>query len=171
MATPFIGQITLFAGNFAPRGWAFCQGQLLPINQNAALFSLLGVTYGGNGTTNFALPDLRGRAPIGMGQGPGLGNYVQGQVGGVESVTLLSTQMPQHTHSLVATSALPTVADPTGAMLPTGYSRVYGTSATNVAMAPQSIGITGGSQPHENRPPYLAMNYIIALEGIYPSRN
>ena len=171
MATPFIGQITLFAGNFAPRGWAFCQGQLLSIAQNTALFSLLGTTYGGNGQTTFGLPDLRGRVPMGMGQGPGLSLYVQGQMGGVETVTLISTQMPQHTHTLQASSALPTVADPTGAVLPSGYSRIYATGTTGVAMGATSIAAAGGSQPHENRQPYLAMNYIIATEGIYPSRN
>ena len=170
MAEPFIGQIILVGFNFAPRGWALCNGQLLSIASNTALFSLLGTTFGGNGTTNFALPDLRGRVPIHFGMGPGLSNYTMGEAAGTESVTLISTQIPAHNHSLVASSATPTTADPTGAQLPVGSSRVYATAAAGAAMAPGSIGLTGGSQPHPNMQPYLTMNYVIATEGIFPSR-
>jgi microcystin-dependent protein len=175
MAEPFIGQITLFAGNFAPRGWAFCQGQLLAIAQNTALFSILGTTYGGNGQTTFALPDLRGRTPVGPGQGPGLSNYSLGQSAGVESVTLSMNEMPQHTHALNANTADATQRAPgvdrVLAREATAQTAIYSTAAPNTAMSPQAIGAVGSSQPHTNLQPYLAVNYIIALEGIFPSRN
>jgi microcystin-dependent protein len=171
---PFIGEIKLFAGNFAPRGWAFCDGQLLPISQWQALFSILGTMYGGDGRTTFALPDLRGRAPIHPGNGPGLSNYQVGEKGGVEQVTLTTNQMPTHTHSLNANTNTGDHPDPAGASLADtkGRDRDYLKSGeVNTSMSAQSIGNTGGGQPHENRPPYLAVNYIIALEGIYPSRS
>lgn len=171
MSEPFIGEIRMFAGNFAPRGWQFCQGQLLSIAQNSALFSILGTTYGGNGMTTFALPDLRGRVPLGPGQGLGLSPRTLGEQGGVETVTLISTQIPAHTHALNASSATPTTADPGGALLPTGASRIYAGGAPSAQLSPTSIGVAGGSQPHQNMQPFLAMNYIIAVEGIYPSRN
>jgi microcystin-dependent protein len=167
MSEPFLASIVLFAGNFAPRGWAFCQGQILSISQNTALFSLLGTTYGGNGTTTFALPDLRGRAPIGQGQGPGLSSISLGEVGGVESVTLLATQMPSHTHSQPVTNGQQTTNRPNGALPAQGG--VYSNESDGSTFHPTSAA--GGSQPHENREPYLGLNYIIAIEGIYPSRN
>jgi microcystin-dependent protein len=173
MTEPFIAMLMLFAGNFPPRGWAFCNGQLLSIAQNTALFSLVGTTYGGNGQTTFGLPDLRGRVPIHVGQGPGLSNYVLGQVGGTETVTLLSNNMPIHTHSLNAVSEPGTVSAPQGAYLGnTGaLDREYNTSGTVVAMNPGTISPAGGSQPFAILPPYLAISYCIALEGIFPSRN
>lgn len=179
MAEPFIGQIILFAGNFEPRGWAFCNGQLLSIAQNTALFSLLGTTYGGNGQTTFALPDLRGRVPLHFGQGPGLSDYILGESGGAEQVTLTQGQMPAHSHqafsTLNASNAADDSTDPTGRVLAVANRGVYNSQTPNVSMAAAAISTTvastGGNQPHDNRQPYLAINYIIALEGIYPSRN
>ncbi len=177
MSTPFIGQIMLFAGNFAPRGWALCNGQLLSISQNTALFSILGTTYGGDGVNNFALPDLRGRAPIGFGQGTGLSNYDLGQVTGTESVTLNTAQMPSHGHNLGAQNSPGTTNSPTGGFLAQGVEartavNNYTASTTSPATLNQaSVQPTGGSQPHTNIQPVLAMNYIIAIEGVYPSRN
>lgn len=171
---PFLSMIVLFGCNFAPRGWAFCQGQILPIAQNTALFSLLGTTYGGNGQTTFALPDLRGRVPIGFGQGPGLSSYALGQQGGSESVTLLLNQMPAHTHAFMATAEAGDTADPTGAYpANTGaLDKEYKLAPVNkVAMNTAAVETKGGSQPHTNLQPYLALNYCIALEGIFPSRN
>jgi microcystin-dependent protein len=173
MATPYIGQITIFAGNFAPRYWAFCNGQLISIAQNAALFSILGTTYGGDGVTTFALPDLRGRVPIHMGQGPGLSNYVEGQNGGAETVTLLSTQIPAHTHGVNASTAGGSQASPASgfpAVESTGTSLNYA-SASNITMNAAMIAANSGGQPHSNMQPYLTLNYIIALQGIFPSRN
>ena len=174
MANPFIGQITLFPYNFAPFGWAFCAGQLLPISQNTALFSLLGVQFGGNGTSNFALPDLRGRAALGMGQGSGLQPYPLGQPGGVESVTLTANQFASHTHALQAAATATTATPGSGVVLgtPAAATPTYATAGT----AAQLVGSTvspapGGSVPHENRQPSLAINYIIALFGIFPSQN
>ncbi len=174
MATPFIGQITIFAGNFAPRNWAFCNGQLLFIAQNTALFSILGTTYGGNGTTNFALPDLRGRVPIHFGQGPGLSNYVEGQLGGEESHTLTQNEMPAHNHQANSVAGGGNQASPAGglpAIESTGTSLDYSSGVANAAMGNSMISTAGGSQPHNNMQPYLAVNYIIALNGIFPSRN
>lgn len=174
---PFIGEIRMFGGNFAPRGWAFCNGQLLAISSNTALFSLLGVTYGGNGQTTFALPNLQGRAPIHFGQGPGLTPRVLGEMVGTENVTLLSNQMPMHNHDINGSSAVVDTSSPTNAFLgikgePRSPENSYTTQATNLApMNPQSISAAGGSQPHENMQPSLAVNFIIALEGIFPSRN
>ncbi|MBK6576074.1 MAG: phage tail protein [Sandaracinaceae bacterium] len=171
MATPFIAQISLFAGTFAPRGWMFCNGQTLPIQQYTALFALIGTTYGGNGQTTFALPDLRGRVPLGTQQGPGLSNYSLGQMSGTETVTLLSTQIPAHNHALQASTAAPSTPTPANASLPTGSSRIYAAGGASQTLNPTSIGNAGGSQPHENMQPYLALNYIIAIEGVFPSRN
>lgn len=174
MSEPFIGQITLFAGNFAPRGWAFCQGQLLAIAQNTALFSILGTTYGGNGTTTFALPDLRGRVPLQQGQGPGLPPYQLGQMGGEPSVTLIINQIPIHSHSLNIDPNSGDQITPQGHVLAaeaSGAAAVYSASQPSNIMNPASIGGTGGNQPHDNMQPYLGLNYIIAMEGIYPSRN
>jgi microcystin-dependent protein len=168
MSDPLLGSIILFAGNFAPRGYALCEGQTLPIAQNTALFSLLGTTYGGNGTTTFALPDLRGRAPIGPGQGPGLASYVLGEQAGVETVTLSTSQLPAHNHPLQSSSGEQTTDRPTsGGGLARGGAYISSGDASDVSIGPTA----GGNQPHENRPPYLALNYIIALQGIFPSRN
>jgi microcystin-dependent protein len=167
VSNPFLASIILFAGNFAPRGWAFCDGQILPIAQNTALFSLLGTTYGGNGLTTFALPDLRSRVPNHAGQGPGLSDYDLGQVGGEEFVTLLVSQLPSHTHSQPATNGEQTTNRPNTALPAAGG--VYSNESDGSALHPTSP--VGGSQPHNNIQPYLTLNYIIALEGIYPSRN
>jgi microcystin-dependent protein len=165
---PFLGEIRLFAGNFAPRSWALCNGQIMSIAQNTALFSLLGTTYGGNGQTTFALPDLRGRVPVHAGQGPGLTNYDLGQQGGTETQTLTTSQIPAHTHALNASSNDETTNRPTNAVPAKGG--VYD-GTLNATMNPGAIGATGASQPHPNVQPYTTLNYIIALEGIFPSRN
>ena len=170
MATPFIGQIMLFGFTFPPRNWAFCNGQSLPINQNQALFSILGTTYGGNGTTTFALPDLRGRVAIHFGAGPGLTYRALGEVGGSESVTLLQTQMPAHNHVPFASASAPSVGIPTGNAWATGGTAAYAATA-NTAMAASALTNAGSSLAHENRAPILVMNYCIALSGIFPSRN
>lgn len=172
MSSPFVAEIRIFGGNFAPRGWAFCNGQLLPISQNTALFSLLGVTYGGNGTSSFALPDLRDRFPLHPGQGPGLSQRYLGETGGQASVTLLPSQIPSHTHSLQATSAAATEAAPSAArMLAVPTAPAYGTAADLLPLADAALEPAGGGQPHENRQPYLALTFLIALQGIYPARN
>lgn len=179
MSEPFIGQVMMFAGNFAPRGWAFCQGQILSIAQNTALFSILGTTYGGNGQTTFALPDLRGRSPIQPGQGPGLSPITLGQQGGTETMTLLSNNMPAHNHTLNAFNGdVGNAANPSGNALGIGkvpssgeMINMYSNSAPSAQLAPGTVGIAGGSQPFNIRDPYLAINFIIALEGIFPSRN
>lgn len=172
MSEPFLGEIRLFPYNFAPRTWAFCSGQLLSIAQNTALFSLLGTTYGGDGITTFALPDLRGRSALSSGQGPGLQNYVLGEVSGVETVTLISTEMPMHNHQVLVSSTDSTAKNPTGNIPGGTASPVYAAPTTgNNLMAPQTLTVSGGSQPHENRSPFLVLNYCIALNGIFPSRN
>ena len=176
MATPFLGEITLFAGNFAPRNWAFCDGQLLSISQNTALFSILGTTYGGNGQTTFALPDLRGRVPIhvGGGTGPGLSTYVLGQSGGSENVTLITSQLPSHNHTVNGVASGGNQPSPSGnlpAIESTGTSLDYSNATANATMNAAMITNNGGGQPHNNLPPYLGLNYIIALFGIFPSRN
>ena len=177
MSEPFIGEIRMFAGNFPPRGWQFCQGQLLSIAQNTALFSILGTTYGGNGQTTFALPDLRGRYPMQPGQGPGLSPRTLGEQGGTETVTLISTQMPAHTHSLTASGGHADQFSPEGhfnavQVDPNTQQPVNMYAATpNTTMNPAAIGVAGGSQPHNNMSPFLCLNFIIAMEGIYPSRN
>lgn len=200
---PFIGEIKMFGGNFAPRGYAFCQGQIMAIAQNSALFSLLGTTYGGDGQTTFGLPDLRGRSPVGQGQGPGTGLVVLGQVGGVESTTLTLNQMPQHTHTVTFSSpltatgqaAIPAASASTTTQAAPGATTVlgpiaasgrpgtlYSTTAADTTLQPFSItcsgsvpngtaSIAGGSQPFSLRNPYLGVNFIIALEGVFPSRN
>ena len=172
MAEPFLGQILMVGFNFAPRGWAYCNGQLLPIAQNTALFSLLGTTYGGNGQTTFALPNLQSRVPIHFGQGAGLSAYSLGETGGQESVTLTTPQMPAHNHTaaLNASGGAGSDGSPTGNYLADGNQY---TSSTNTSMNANAvaIGIAGGTQPHSNIQPYLGLNFIIALEGIFPSRN
>jgi len=177
MSEPFLAEIIMFAGNFAPRGWAFCQGQILSIAQNTALFSLLGTTYGGNGQTTFALPDLRGRVPVGTGQGPGLPSINLGELSGEPAHTLIITEMPAHNHPAQAAgnSGAGDSASPNGNTWATSTARdnVYINAAPDGQMAANTVtvGIAGGSQPHNNMQPYLGMNYIIAIEGIYPSRN
>jgi microcystin-dependent protein len=168
----FLGEVRMFAGTFAPRGWAFAHGQLLSISQNTALFSLLGTTYGGNGQTTFALPDLRGRAPIGWGQAPGLTPRNLGEVGGSENRTLTTQQMPFHNHALVASNAPATSSKPSAgqALAAIQGAGAYAAVAPNTMLSPQSVGLAGGSQPFDNMPPYLGVNYIIALEGIFPSQ-
>jgi microcystin-dependent protein len=173
MSEPFLGMIIIVPYNFAPRGWAFCNGQILPIAQNTALFSLLGTTYGGNGQTTFALPDLRGRWPNSSGQGPGLSSYDLGQVGGTESTTMTINQMPAHNHNSTtpATAADGNSIDPAaGAVFGAGQS-IYKVGAATIQMSPTPTSLTGGSQPFSILQPYLTLNYCIALEGIFPSRN
>jgi microcystin-dependent protein len=175
MSEPFIAQIMIFGGNFAPRGWAFCEGQILPISQNTALFSIIGTTYGGDGRVSFGLPDLRGRVPISPGNGPGLSSYRWGERGGIENVTLNTTQIPSHTHTamLKGENRPATSVDPTGNML--AGSEIYRPQAASddVFMDPAAIsmGNTGGNLSHTNIQPFLAVYYIIALFGIFPSRN
>jgi microcystin-dependent protein len=178
----YIAEIKMFAGNFAPRNWALCQGQIMSIAQNTALFSLLGTTYGGNGQTTFALPDFRGRVAVGTGQGPGLANKDLGEVSGVENVTLVVTQIPAHSHAATinVNSNAGTLSNPTGNYLAGGQDATanpiptYAAASTPAATLNASTvtgGNTGGSQPHSNMQPYLGMNYIICLFGIFPSRN
>jgi microcystin-dependent protein len=168
MASPFLGQIQIFGFNFAPRGWAFCNGQLLSISQNTALFSLLGTTYGGNGQTTFALPNLQGRVPMHVGQGPGLTNRTQGEVAGTETHTLNANEMPVHTHTARASSGDASDTTPVGNVLAGGGAYA---AAPNQAMNALAITTAGGSQPHNNLQPYLVLNFCIALQGIFPSRN
>lgn len=181
----YIGIVKMFAGNFAPKGWAFCQGQLLPIAQNTALYSILGTTYGGDGVNTFALPDLRSRVPVGVGQGPGLSTYVNGQLGGVENVTLTLPEIPMHTHAAqekVSASA-GTTNNPVNnysaasqvqidrSAPPVPVNSYTGTSTGSAAADTISILPAGGNQAHTNMQPYLGMNYIICLFGVYPPRD
>lgn len=172
MATPYIGEIRMFAGNFPINGWAFCHGQLLPIADNDALFQLIGTTYGGDGQTTFALPDLRGRVPVHMGTGPGLSTRVLGQVGGQETVTLTTNQIPSHGHAPTASTQRGTQTSPAnGVWAGSATAALYSSATPGVAMNPAAVGVAGGSQPHENRIPFLAVNFIISLYGIFPSQN
>ena len=179
MGTPYLSEIRAFSFNFAPRGWALCNGQLLPINQNQALFSLLGTTYGGDGRTTFALPNLQGRMPMHMGNG-----HIEGEAAGNENVTLLLSQLPQHGHTITASSQATKATNantlPTGKYLAKGVASVsgaevpvpiYGTGSPASVLSDTSTGIYGGSQPHPNQHPYLVLCYGIALQGVFPSRN
>ena len=169
MSQPYVGEIRLFGGNFAPRDWAFCDGRLLPISENDVLFQLIGTTYGGDGQTTFALPDLRGRVPIHWGQGPTLTNRVIGETGGVESVTLTQQQIPVHTHGVPVSSTVAGSRSAVGgipAALPSDVAYAPGTPDEDRAWTTPA----GGSQPHENLQPYLAVNYIISLFGVFPSQ-
>jgi microcystin-dependent protein len=181
MSDAYIGEIRLFGGDFAPRGWAFCDGRLLNIAENSPLYSLIGTAYGGDGINTFGLPDLRGRLPLHQGSAPGRSTYVLGQPGGVEQVTLNTSQIPAHQHALNATSATGSALTPSNSVMlatpveqgvATSLYVVPGTSVVSPApMAPNSIGETGGGQAHTNMMPTQAINYIIAIEGIFPSRN
>jgi len=166
MAEPFLSEIKIVSFNFPPKGWALCNGQLLPINQNQALFALLGTTYGGNGQTNFALPNLRGRVPIHMGSGHNLG-----EAAGTTAVTINIQQLPTHTHALNANTSTGNATTPNATLLAKAPANTYGPAASLAAMNPQSVTNVGGSQPHNNMMPYLVLNFIIALQGIFPSRN
>jgi microcystin-dependent protein len=172
MSDQFVAEIRIFAGNFAPMGWALCNGQLLGISQNTALFSLIGTYYGGNGTSDFQLPNMRGSSPMNFGQGPGLSTRVVGETGGETSVTLTQSQLPVHTHGVLAASS-------SGQGSPAGHSfgalgrgkpAAYAAGGSLVSLNANSVTVSGGNQPHNNLPPYLVMNFIIALQGIYPSR-
>lgn len=170
MSEPFIAEIRIFAGNFAPRSWAFCDGQLLPVSQNTALFSLIGTTYGGDGRSTTALPDMQGRAPMHPGRGPGLTARRLGERGGTQTETLSEAQMPNHSHTLMATGEDGNSVNPANQSLSAGTDMYHG--ATNLTdMAARSLPNTGGSQAHNNVQPMLAMNFIIALQGLYPSRS
>jgi microcystin-dependent protein len=173
MADPFVAEIRIFPFNFAPKGWAWCDGQLLPLSQNTALFSLLGTTYGGDGKSNFALPDLQGSAPMHPGQGPGLSLHDLGETGGSDTVSLLESEIPSHSHGLMANSTTATKS------LPTGNSFAKGSSITPylapagaplVAMSDQTLAPAGGDQPHNNLMPYLTLYFNIALQGVFPPR-
>jgi len=169
MADPYVGEIRLFSGNFAPAGWAFCDGQLIPISQNTALFSLLGTNYGGDGRSNFALPNFQARVPIHQGQGPGLSPYEVGQVGGSPIATLLITQLTPHAHQIGATSAAATTGSSSGGpALADASASAYGAPVNMGQMGSQ---IVGGGQAHENDQPYLGISFIIALQGVFPARN
>ena len=172
MSEPFVGQIKMFAGNFAPRGWAFLDGQLLAISQNDALFSLLGTIYGGDGRTTFGLPDLRGRLPLHVGQGPGLSNRAIGSKGGTEKETITEAQLPSHTHPMHGTTQPGTDANPEGnALASAPVALPYFVGPQDANMAASQIAATGGGQSHTNLMPFLCINFIIALFGIFPSRN
>jgi microcystin-dependent protein len=173
MADPFVAEIRIFPFNFAPKGWAWCDGQLLPLSQNTALFSLLGTTYGGNGKSNFALPDLQGRAPMHPGQGPGLSLHDLGETGGSETVTLLESEIPAHNHQVGAqTIPLGGVTTPAGNVLnrPASGNLYDATSPALVAVSDQALGPAGGDAPHNNLMPYLTFYFCIALQGVYPPR-
>jgi len=175
MSNPFVAEIRIFAGNFAPTGWATCDGQLLPISQNTALFSLLGTTYGGDGKSTFALPNLQGSAPMQQGQGLGLSLRDLGEIGGEQNVTLLQTEMPAHSHTAVAAAGTGQ-PDPTGnawASGAKGFGNIYSPSvpANNAQMNPLATSIAGNSQPHNNMMPYLCLTFIIALQGVFPPRS
>lgn len=165
MAQPYVGELRMFAGNFAPAGWMFCEGQLVPISENETLFQLIGTTYGGDGQSTFSLPDLRGRIPLHQGNG-----FILAETGGAEEITLTVPQLPAHSHPFLATTSIASDANPTGRVPgQTSTFDFYQTTAANSAMAPQSIAGTGGSQPHTNFQPYLCVNFIISLFGIFPS--
>jgi len=168
---PFVAEIRIFGFNFAPKGWALCNGQLLPISQNTALFSLLGTTYGGDGKSTFALPDMQGKTPMHPGQGPGLSLHDLGETGGSETVTLLQTEIPAHTHTLSASSLNSQSTTPAGTSFGRGNPvRLYSGTVGATNMGVNSIADTGGNQPHNNMMPYLTMNFCIALQGVFPPR-
>lgn len=170
---PFVAEIRIFPFNFAPKGWAFCDGQILPLSQNTALFSLLGTTYGGDGKSNFALPNMQGNAPMHPGQGPGLSLHDLGETGGSDTVTLLESEIPSHSHSLMAGATSSTKSDPQGNSLTrigSGATPYKAAGSAQVVMASQSLAPAGGDQPHNNMQPYLTLNFCIALQGVFPPR-
>jgi microcystin-dependent protein len=173
MSNPFLGEIKMFGGSFAPQGWALCNGQLLAIAQNDALFNLIGTTYGGDGQTTFALPNLQGRIPIHMGTGAGLSPRSLGENGGSEMETLTTNQLPLHTHQFIGTSSNATATSPANGLVasPSAIDLYRAGSAANQSLGPNALGLAGGSQPHENTQPFLCITFIIALEGIYPTPN
>ncbi len=173
MADQFVAEIRIFPFNFAPTGWAFCDGQILPLSQNTALFSLLGTTYGGDGKSNFALPNFQGISPMHPGQGPGLSLHDLGETGGSETVTLLQTEIPAHSHPAMgaASSGEPSPIGNSWGEALKGHGTLYAAgNSTTVAMSPNALAPAGGNQPHNNLQPYLTMNFCISLQGIYPSR-
>jgi len=171
VAQPYVGEIRMFGGNFAPAGWAMCNGQLLAISENETLFQLIGTTYGGDGQSTFGVPNLQSRTPVHMGTLQGT-TFVIGQAGGVEDVTLATQQIPVHTHSLVGTTSIAAATGPGGNVLAqSSVARMYFADAVDTPMASNSVGPAGGSQPHTNIQPYLTVTFIISLFGIYPSRN
>ncbi|MEA2166129.1 MAG: hypothetical protein QOK37_4256 [Thermoanaerobaculia bacterium] len=170
---PFVAEIRIFPFNFAPKGWAFCDGQILPLSQNTALFSLLGTTYGGDGKSNFALPNMQGNAPMHPGQGPGLSLHDLGETGGSETVSLLESEIPSHSHSLMASTSTSTKSTPAGNSLTrigTGGTPYKAAGSAQVTMADNSLAPAGGDQPHNNMQPYLTLSFCIALQGVYPPR-
>jgi microcystin-dependent protein len=171
MADPFVAEIRIFPFNFAPKGWAWCDGQLMPLSQNTALFSLLGTTYGGNGKSNFALPDLQGRAPMHPGQGPGLSLHDLGESAGTETVTLLSSEIPAHSHALRAFNDVgeDRIPNPSESLARSTGGLLYGAPG-NAPMAPEALAPAGGDQPHNNLMPYLTFYFCIALQGVFPPR-
>jgi microcystin-dependent protein len=173
MSAPFMGEVRVFAGTFAPRDWAFCNGQSLAISQYDALYALLGTTYGGDGVNTFNAPDARGRVPVGQGTGPGLTARVQGQMYGTETVTLLGTQIPAHTHTVSVSDTTANLNTPSGQLIGKGnhYQGPNITTGRTGQLLPNAVGAIGGSQPHENMMPFLAMSFILCLQGIFPSRN
>src|SRR5947209_10428416 len=172
MPEPFVGEIRMFGGNFPPSGWAFCNGQLIPITENDTLFNLIGTTYGGDGQETFALPDLQSRVPIHQGTGADGITYQLGEQGGVESVTLTTQQIPIHTHSMIATTGLGAAPSPAGNILAQCAAvKMYSGAAATTPLNNQTITPAGGSQPHENLQPYLAINFIISLFGVFPTQN
>jgi microcystin-dependent protein len=176
MSNPFLAEIRIFTGNFAPKGWALCDGQLMPISQNTALFSLLGTTYGGDGKSNFALPDLQGCAPMQAGQGPGLSQRFLGETGGEQTVTLLQTEMPAHSHGALGATGSANASPvnnawASGAKLGGGNIYTPSVPANNVQMNPAALSIAGGNLPHNNMPPFLGLTFIIALQGVFPARS
>ena len=176
MSDQFLGEIRIFGGNFAPAGWALCDGQILPLAQNTALFSLLGTFYGGDGRTNFGLPNLQGAAPLMAGQGAGLANRVLGETGGEPVVTLLAPEIPSHTHTVSGSSSAGTLVNPANAdwgvaSIARGQKLYATTAGTSPALSPQAFASNGSSFPHNNLPPYLVVNFIIALVGIFPARS
>ncbi len=173
MSTPFVGEIRMFAGSFAPQDWMFCEGQLLPISENETLFTLIGTTYGGDGQQTFALPDLRGRVPIHMGNGAGLSNRIIGEMSGVETVTLNTNQIPAHSHTFLGTSSTASATSPANNVVaaPSSVDLYRPTAVPAAAMAANALGVQGGSQPHENMQPFLCVSFIISLFGIFPNQN
>lgn len=171
MSDPFVAEIRIFPFNFAPKGWAFCDGQILPLSQNTALFSLLGTTYGGDGKSNFALPNMQGNAPMHPGQGPGLSLHDLGETGGSETVSLLESEIPSHSHALVASLSDGLDTKPAAEQFAQGVGvQIWGTGSANASLSDNALAPAGGDQPHNNMQPYLTLNFCIALQGIFPPR-